>query len=114
MMQGARYKQQQYYRQQLYKKKKEFNNYWRKIEKINWSYRDSFSSPYSSFLKGGLYRYHNDGSNFLLLQMNENLYLFKNVPSRLWKGLKNAASKGQYYNYYIRGRYLIATNTLEY
>jgi hypothetical protein len=115
MMQVARYQQQQqYYLQQLHKKKKAFNNYWDKIEKINWRYRNSFSSPYSSFLKGGWYRYDNDGSNFLLLQMNENFYLFKNVPFRLWKGLNNATSKGQYYNYYIRGRYLIATNTLEY
>lgn len=114
MYEVARYQQQQYYLQQLYEKKKAFNDYWGKIEKINWSYRDSFSSPYSSFLIGGWYRYDNDDSNFLLLQMNENFYLFKNVPQRLWKGLLNASSKGEYYNYYIRGRYLIATNTLEY
>jgi len=114
MLEVAIYQQQQYYLQQLNQKRKAFNDYWNEIEKVNWGYRDSFSSPYSSFLKGGWYRYDNDGSNFLLLQMNENFYLFKNVPSRLWKGLLNAPSKGEYYNYYIRGRYLIATNTLEY
>lgn len=114
MMEVARYQQQQYYRQQLYEKQKAFNDYWDKIEKVNWSYRDSFSSPYSSFLKGGWYRYYSEDNNFLLLQMNENFYLFKNVPSKLWNGLSNATSKGEYYNYYIRGRYLIASNTLEY
>lgn len=106
MMEVARYQQQQYYRQQLYKKQKAFNDYWDKIEKVNWSYRDSFSSPYSSFLKGGWYRYYSEDNNFLLLQMNENFYLFKNVPSKLWNGLSNATSKGEYYNYYIRERFL--------
>ena len=114
MYEVARYKQQQYYQQQLYNKRIAFNNYWKEIEKINWSYKDSFSSPYSSFLKAGWYRYYSEESNFLLLQMNENFYLFKNVPYKLWKGLLNASSKGEYYNYYIRGRYLIATNTLQY
>ena len=112
MRQVANYQQQQFYLQQLQAKRKAFVDFWMKIEKINWKKEDSFTSQYSSFLKGGLLRYNSDSNNYLMLQMNENLYLYKNVPSRLWNGLLNSSSKGKYYNNYIRGRYLILSTTL--
>jgi len=32
-------------------------------------------------------------------------YIFGNVPEEIWEGLKQAPSKGKYYNLYIRGKY---------
>ncbi|SDX54981.1 KTSC domain-containing protein [Lutibacter oricola] len=90
-----------------------------KIEKFNravsdinmssWGYTDYFEEEYSSFIEEGSYYSNKTGlggaSTYLVLNFQGNQYIFKNVPYKVWKGLKEASSKGEFYNIYIRGRY---------
>ena len=89
-----------------------------RVEKINravrdinmtyWGYTDYFEEAYSSFIEGGSYYSDRNDlgvSTYLVLNMNGNQYIFKNIPYNIWKGLKEASSKGEFYNYYIRGSY---------
>ena len=42
---------------------------------------------------------------FLMYAKTGKSYIFRGMPIEVWNGYKYAPSKGQYYNYYIDGRY---------
>jgi hypothetical protein len=82
------------------------------VEDINmtsWGYTDSFEESYSSFINGASFWTKRFGlgpaSSYLVLEMNHKEYIFKNVPLKIWKNLKSSESKGEFYNYYIKGYY---------
>lgn len=90
------------------------------IKRTSWGYTDYFKEAYSSFIESGSYfsnrtesylgsieysTFDPPPSTYLVLNMNGNQYIYKNVPYNIWEGLKNASSKGGFYNYYIKGNY---------
>ena len=90
-------------------KVKRFNRAVEDINMTSWGYTDSFEEFNSSFINGGSFftnRYElGMASSYLVLEMNRKQYIFKNVPYNIWTGLKASESKGEFYNYYIRGHY---------
>lgn len=64
----------------------------------------------SSFIESAEYFSCNGAVGFLLLGMNNEEYLFQNVPYELWNKFKAAHSKGIFYNDYIRGKYRVKLN----
>ncbi len=55
---------------------------------------DSFSSPESSWIEGASY---NSQTKVLIIETDKQDYTFKDVPTDVWEGFKNASSKGSYY-----------------
>lgn len=89
-------------------KVKNFTNVWLKIDAKEWEYVDILGVTSSSFIQAGKYYFSSDIS-FMVLRMNGNYYLYKNVPFNVWTSFKNSYSLGTYYNQHIRGNYLILT-----
>jgi len=40
-----------------------------------------------------------------IVYVSGNVYDYKNVPETIYQAMKNAASKGEYLNYHIKGKY---------
>lgn len=73
----------------------------------NFEFTDGCDVSESSFITSADY-YSCDGSlGYFVVGMNGNKYIHKNMPYEVWKGFKNAESKGKFYNMEIRGRYLL-------
>lgn len=61
---------------------------------------DSFQG--SSWIEGAKY---DTGSKRLVVYIGKDSYECVDVPIEVWEDFKNASSKGQYFNQYIRGKY---------
>lgn len=58
-----------------------------------------------SFLESAKYFSCDDSTGYLIIGMNDQEYIFQGVPKDIWQGFKEAESKGEYYNKFIRGRF---------
>jgi hypothetical protein len=69
--------------------------------------KESVDTSKSSWIRGVTF-YSCDGvKGFLILKTDSREYIHQNVPIEVWRGLKNADSFGNYYNNYIRGKYIL-------
>ena len=67
---------------------------------------ECFNSPQSSIVSGACF-YSCDGkSGFLIVRLGYNKYVYCNVPTSLFNAFNYASSKGTFYNYSIKNRYL--------
>jgi len=76
------------------------------IKSAKFKIAENYSSFNSSWIASLSY-YSCDGSKgFLMLVTKKGqFYIHKEVPIGLWKGLRNAGSKGGYYSMQIRNKY---------
>lgn len=58
----------------------------------------------SSNLHSGLYN-PREKKLFIRFQSGDRIYMYEDVPMKVWTELKNADSAGQYFNRSIRGEY---------
>lgn len=66
---------------------------------------DHINTSRSSFITSASY-YSCDGkAGFLIIGLQGNDYIHKNLPNSLWLQFKKANSLGSFYNQYIKGRY---------
>lgn len=76
----------------------------------NFKYTDNYNVSDSSFITSADYYSCDKLTGYLITGMNNKKYIFQNVPYNIWKGFKNAESKGKFYNREIRGRYKLKLN----
>ena len=76
-----------------------------KLEKIKFLVSESFINESESWLLSANY-YSCDGKNgYLVIRCQKKYYLHSSVPMVVWTDLKNARSKGGFYNFYIKEKY---------
>lgn len=64
----------------------------------------------STWVKSATY-YSCDGkTGYLIIMLKSKEYIHANLPYSIWKGFKNAASKGKYYDSNIRYKYRLNLN----
>ena len=76
------------------------------VRATSFHYSDKMPTPESSWIAGAEY-YSCDGkTGFFILVLDEGReYIHANVPREVWENFKHAASKGEYYNGVLKGRY---------
>ena len=67
---------------------------------------ESLDTSSSSFIKSAVY-FPTGEVGFLILGMQNKEYIFSMVPLRIWEGFKDANSKGQYFNQFLKGRFIL-------
>lgn len=64
----------------------------------------------STWVKSATY-YSCDGkSGYLIILLKSKEYIHANLPYSIWKGFKNASSKGKYYDNCIKHKYQLKVN----
>ena len=76
-----------------------------KIENADFNFRDKVNTGKSSWIKQASFYSCNGVQGYFILETKQKSYIFKNLPTSVWKDFKNAASFGAYYSNYIRGKY---------
>ncbi|WP_099367302.1 KTSC domain-containing protein [Sphingobacterium sp. 1.A.4] len=81
------------------------------IENTKFQYTDRIDTHESSWISSASY-YSCDGETgfFEMITNKGKNYLFEGMPLEVWKGFKNAKSKGTYYNTHIRDNYQLKIN----
>jgi hypothetical protein len=80
------------------------------IKATHFKVEESVNTSKSSWVRGAYY-YSCDGvPGFFILKTDNQYYLYSNVPSEIWQGLKNSKSFGSYYNQYIKDKYVFNLN----
>lgn len=75
------------------------------IKSASFSLSEFANTSISTWIKGASY-YSCDGlTGYFLLESKNSYYLYSNMPLEIWNEFKNAKSKGNYYNQYIKGNY---------
>jgi hypothetical protein len=80
------------------------------VESASFSISESVNTSKSSFINDADFYSCNGHDGFLILQFNENDYIFEGVPMAVWEGFKDAESFGEFYDRNIRGRYRYHSN----
>ena len=69
-------------------------------------YEDNQRTPQSSWVTKAIYKSCDNSTGYFIYYTNKgNTYLHSNVPIRIWKGFKNASSKGNYINDNLKNKY---------
>ncbi|MDZ7604268.1 MAG: KTSC domain-containing protein [Cyclobacteriaceae bacterium] len=75
------------------------------LEKADFHFSESFKNPSESWLISASF-YSCDGqSGYLVIHSQKKDIIHSSVPMIVWQDLKNANSKGGFYNFYIRDKY---------
>ncbi len=78
-----------------------------RIKQSNFQIKDAVITSKSSWIRGASY-YSCDGqTGYFVILTDQNNFLFQNMPITIWEGFKDTNSFGEYYNAYIRDRYLM-------
>ncbi len=76
-----------------------------KIKTTKFKIIESVNTSKSSWIRGGEF-YSCDGiTGFFILKTDKQLYLYSEMPFKVWQGFKNSESFGSYYNYNIKHKY---------
>lgn len=89
----------------------EFRNYndaVKIVRNTNFKVEQSFKNK--EWISKGEYYSCDGDTGYLILRMTEENYIFDDVPISVWSGLKQAKSKGRFYNEEIKGRYSLDIN----
>ncbi|MGQ0739954.1 MAG: KTSC domain-containing protein [Bacteroidota bacterium] len=86
-----------------------FNSYSEAIQKVKaatFQIKESANTESSSWIESASY-YSCDGeTGYMIYSTNKGYqYIHADMPLSVWRGFKNAISKGSYYNQHIKGRY---------
>jgi hypothetical protein len=77
------------------------------VKGAKFNFTDNANTSRSSFITSARY-YSCDGkTGFLIIGLQGNDYIHKNLPKTLWLHFKQASSLGSFYDQYIRGRYAL-------
>jgi hypothetical protein len=75
------------------------------LEKADFLFSESFNNESESWLLSASF-YSCDGQNgYLVIHSQKKDFIHSSVPLVVWQDLKNANSKGGFYNFYIRDKY---------
>ena len=75
------------------------------LEKEAFLFSESFKNESESWLLSASY-YCCDGQNgYLVIHSQKKDFIHSSVPLVVWQDLKNANSKGGFYNFYIKDKY---------
>ena len=78
-----------------------------RVKNAQFSYTDNVNTSRSSFVTSANY-YSCDGKiGYLIIGLKYREYIHKDVPFSVWIAFKQASSFGQFYNRYIKGRYIL-------
>lgn len=75
------------------------------IETGSFANIDMLQDGVESWLKSAQFYSCNDDFGFLIVKSKKKSFVHQNVPSKIWASLKEANSKGGYYNFYIKNKY---------
>lgn len=80
------------------------------VKRANFKITETASTSKSSWVKSATY-YSCDGkTGYLIIMLKTKEYIHSNLPYSIWKGFKNANSKGKYYDNNIRFKYRLNLN----
>lgn len=75
------------------------------IENLDFQFSETIENDTTSWLKSASF-YSCDGKHgYLVVRGNQKEYIHTAVPVEVWKDLKNARSKGGFYNFYIKDKF---------
>ena len=78
----------------------------RVIINSTFEYEDNLRTSQSSWVTKAIYKSCDNSTGYFIYYTNKgNTYLHSNVPIRIWKGFKNASSKGNYINENLKNKY---------
>jgi hypothetical protein len=79
-----------------------------KVKSAKFSFVDNLNTSRSSFINSAHY-YSCDGiTGFLIIGLNNKLYIHKDLPMKVWLSFKNSDSLGSFYSKNIRYRYRLS------
>jgi hypothetical protein len=80
------------------------------LEGYEFSFIDKANTYRSSWIRGAVYLSCDQRFGYLIIKVNNAIYIHQNVPINVWRGFKTASSMGSYYSGAIRGRYRLNLN----
>lgn len=81
-----------------------------KIKSADFDLEESVNTSKSSWIRGAEY-YSCDGiSGFLILQTDNDNYIYSGVTREIWQDFKNAESLGNFYHQRIKNKYQFKLN----
>jgi hypothetical protein len=76
-----------------------------KISNADFIFIDNISTYKSSWIVGAKYYSCDNKTGFFILETENKIYIYQNLPIKIWLGFKNSTSFGRYYNTYIKNKY---------
>ena len=89
---------------------KSYNQATTLVKSAKFKIKETANTSKSSWVKSATY-YSCDGqTGYLIIMLKSKEYIHANLPYSIWKGIKNASSKGKYYDNNIRYKYRLKVN----
>jgi len=80
------------------------------IEASHFKIEESVNTSKSSWIRGAEYYSCDGATGFLILQTDNQDYLYSGVTLEIWQGFKNSESFGIYYNHKIKHKFTFNLN----
>ena len=80
------------------------------LEEYQFPYVDKANTSRSSWIRGAVYLSCDQRFGYLIIKVDNAIYIHQNVPINIWRSFKVASSMGSYYSGAIRGRYRLSLN----